>query len=927
MGIFQGNKPQKVHLLTSFIASIFAITTFLAGTAMAQTNAAKNQQQGQKTVEENLIINGIGFGNNSSDWANDGECDDPRFVGIGTAVDMDENDLGRDANDCSSLFLAGDISLKPAPADIVADIDFGNNSSDWADNQICDDPRFGGPGTDELLLDEDIGRDANDCKSLFLAGDVTYLGDDPNMEIINFDGILFGDNTGKWANDEECDDPRFVGNGMAVELVNDDLERDANDCLALYQNGSISLVTDNSAPGTAMIDFGDDSSEWANDGECDDPRFAGNGSADVLLDEDLARDATDCRQLFETGQIYLNDAPIQPPNNQDIYFGNNTSEWANDGECDDPRFIGDGMASQLNATDVARDATDCKTLLDSGEVELISAANLDFGDDSSEWPNDGECDDPRFGGPGTAVKLDPQNFGRDATDCQNLLQSGQIEFIGGVLAIIDPATLLYGGEDGTTNQNPNSGAATINWGDDSSRWANDGECDDPRFSGTGSASTLLDEDLFKDATDCRTLYEAGQIQLDNVSGLKSITSPKAIHATNFDFGNNDSDYANNGICDDPRFGGPGSDPVLLAKDIGRDANDCRALFESAQVSLVSDIIINFGDNSGEWASDGECDDPRFAGKAMAAELVDEDLFKDANDCRTAFERGKIYLIADGQIDFGDNTSEWANDEECDDLRFAGPGAAGGSAEEDLMRDANDCRSLYRTGQLYLLAGDSSLPALAFGDNSSEWASDGECDDPRFGGPGSAQTLLAEDLGHDAVDCRALFDAGQIELLVSGGQNNKVKGGGAEINSPVSAIDFGDDSSEWANDGECDDPRFEGQGVAATLLDADMGRDASDCAQLFVQGKIQLAADDNQEPVDSDPVDSQGAAIPETQATPVNEGELNFGDDSSIWANDGECDDPRFAGPGAAPSPLSPLNLLKDASDCQSLYESGEITII
>ena len=26
---------------------------------------------------------------------------------------------------------------------------------------------------------------------------------------------------------------------------------------------------------TAAIDFGDNSSEWANDGECDDPRFAG----------------------------------------------------------------------------------------------------------------------------------------------------------------------------------------------------------------------------------------------------------------------------------------------------------------------------------------------------------------------------------------------------------------------------------------------------------------------------------------------------------------------------------------------------------------------------------------------------------------------------------------------------------------------------
>jgi hypothetical protein len=51
----------------------------------------------------------------------------------------------------------------------------------------------------------------------------------------------------------------------------------------------------------------------------------------------------------------------------------------------------------------------------------------------------------------------------------------------------------------------------------------------------------------------------------------------------------------------------------------------------------------------------------------------------------------------------------------------------------------------------------------FGDNSSEWADDGECDDPRFEGSGSAATLLDEDLGHDAADCRALFEQGRVAL--------------------------------------------------------------------------------------------------------------------------------------------------------------------
>lgn len=54
------------------------------------------------------------------------------------------------------------------------------------------------------------------------------------------------------------------------------------------------------------IDFGDDSGDWSHDGECDDPRFRGDGmAAPPLSDDDLRRDATDCRELFESGRITL----------------------------------------------------------------------------------------------------------------------------------------------------------------------------------------------------------------------------------------------------------------------------------------------------------------------------------------------------------------------------------------------------------------------------------------------------------------------------------------------------------------------------------------------------------------------------------------------------------------------------------------------
>ena len=57
-----------------------------------------------------------------------------------------------------------------------------------------------------------------------------------------------------------------------------------------------------------------------------------------------------------------------------------------------------------------------------------------------------------------------------------------------------------------------------------------------------------------------------------------------------------------------------------------------------------------------------------------------------------------------------------------------------------------------------------------------------------------------------------------------------------------SIEFGDDTSRWANDGECDDPRFVGQGVAPFAHDGNLYRDASDCQRLFDQGLIELAAE-------------------------------------------------------------------------------------
>jgi hypothetical protein len=116
--------------------------------------------------------------------------------------------------------------------------------------------------------------------------------------------------------------------------------------------------------------------------------------------------------------------------------------------------------------------------------------------------------------------------------------------------------------------------------------------------------------------------------------------------------------------------------------------------------------INFGDNSSEWANDGECDDGRFTGPGLTSTpLLQEDVLADATDCRTAYQAGRLTLAGvadDGTIDFGNDSGDWSNDDECDDMRFAGPGMTTTPLlQDDIMRDASDCRDAYSAGRLTL----------------------------------------------------------------------------------------------------------------------------------------------------------------------------------------------------------------------------------
>ena len=177
--------------------------------------------------------------------------------------------------------------------------------------------------------------------------------------------------------------------------------------------------------------FGDDSSDWADDGECDDPRFVGPGmTRTMLLDEDAHADATDCREAFEAGRVRLRPAPPLPSG---LPMGDDGGRHALDGECDDRRFAGPGMASSLHWENAGRDATDCAARLADGTVTPWSAAEagaatrcefIPFGDDAGDYALDGACDDPRFEGRGTSVLMVPTDLRRDASDCRRLCEMG-----------------------------------------------------------------------------------------------------------------------------------------------------------------------------------------------------------------------------------------------------------------------------------------------------------------------------------------------------------------------------------------------------------------------------------------------------------------------------------------------------------------------
>lgn len=105
----------------------------------------------------------------------------------------------------------------------------------------------------------------------------------------------------------------------------------------------------------------------------------------------------------------------------------------------------------------------------------------------------------------------------------------------------------------------------IDFGEDGGSYANDGACDDARFEEDGDLWDYQRSHVLNDATDCKSLYEAGELTLY------------------LDFGNNSGEYANDDTCDDNRFTGEGRSILETDSHVKRDAVDCIVAYRAGNL--------------------------------------------------------------------------------------------------------------------------------------------------------------------------------------------------------------------------------------------------------------------------------------------------------------------------------------------------------
>ncbi|TNC63987.1 hypothetical protein [Rubellimicrobium roseum] len=274
----------------------------------------------------------------------------------------------------TTALLTGMPALAQAP-------DFGADTSVWANDGECDDPRFTGPGTSGMDMDANLMADATDCRTAFEAGTAQ----------------LAQGQVASPAAPAAPTSPAPAANGAQIAAPTAPAEP-----VAPQSSATPAAPAPDTAQATPPV-------------------------------QPAAPDAQAPAPVTKGAQATAPTEPAQPTAPVQVNFGDDSGQWAGDGECDDRRFAGQGMAVSLNWLSVGRDATDCRALYDAGSIRLwapkesqaaTQCAAIDFGDNMSQFANDAECDDPRFEGLGVAGILNPSETGHDAADCSQLCAFG-----------------------------------------------------------------------------------------------------------------------------------------------------------------------------------------------------------------------------------------------------------------------------------------------------------------------------------------------------------------------------------------------------------------------------------------------------------------------------------------------------------------------
>ena len=441
---------------------------------------------------------------------------------------------------------------------------FAQDTCEFAQDNECDEARYGGQGYC------DDGTDTTDC-------------------LIVSQGIA--DDSCIFANDSECDEYRYAGTGACLDGT------DTNDC-ALWQVERESDFMDRAMAlnldATLIASLGNNTCRWSNNDVCDVAALGGNGNCEA------GTDASDC-MVQTNASAGTNTAPD----------GDNSCIYANDNECDEARFGGGGYC------DAGTDASDCSA---PNQTVEISA-----GPDSCEYANDNECDEARFGGG------DFCDAGTDTMDCRllasnvnddscQLAGNGQCDELrfDGTGMCVDGSDVSDCGALGLPSTNMDAllallpGDLRLQLGDDSCEHANDLECDDEDFGGTGACLEGTD------ASDCRALAIGGD---------------------------NSCRFANNNVCNEDLDGGTDS-----CTDMS-DTNDCRDIRIFADRNDKCDTAFDGICNEAD-GGDGTCvaltDSADCIGRSRPASLTNHFF---GRDDRILVDNMQMPWRAIGSIDY------------------------------------------------------------------------------------------------------------------------------------------------------------------------------------------------------------------------------------------------------------------------------------